>query len=190
MSVRRLLAAAVLSGVALVATATPALAHAELTASTPAKGASLATPPVEVSLTFDEPVTLGENPISVTGPGGVSWTVGTPTIAGAVITAPVQASGPAGPYTLAYTVISDDGDDVTGSVAFTLTAPADQTTTTATTTTTEAAASTTTTRSDVATTSADDTGGGIPVWVWIVGAVLLVAAGLLIALRVGRPRRS
>src|SRR5205823_4716270 len=50
------------------------------------------------------------------------WTVGQITVTGAVVVAPAQAVGPAGPYTLRYKVKADDGDDQTGQVAFTMTA--------------------------------------------------------------------
>lgn len=186
---RRLAAVFLLSGFAVVATATPAFAHAELIGSNPAKDAALATPPQQVELTFDQPVTLGANPVTITGPGGASWTVGTPTVAGAVVTAPVRASGPAGAYSLIYEVVSQDGDEVTGAVTFTLTAavapPTTSTTTSATTTTTTTgAAPTTTSAAPAAAESTDD--GGVPVWVWVLGAVVVLAAGVVVALRLTR----
>jgi copper resistance protein C len=184
MLIRRLLTVSVLSGLVLVGAAAPAFAHAELTASNPAKGASLATAPTEVSLTFDEPVTLGQNPIAVTGPGGASWFVGKPTIAGPVITVPVHASGPAGAYTLTYRVIADDGDDVTGSVAFTMTAAAGPVSTSKTPPTTTDALSSS--AENASATTDDDT--GLPVWVWIVIAVVVVIGGAAIAFRASRSR--
>ena len=66
----------VLAGLALVLSATPAFAHTELKSSNPADGASLSAAPEKVTLTFEEAVTLPSKPISVDGPGGVSWTVG------------------------------------------------------------------------------------------------------------------
>ena len=189
MLIRRLLTVSVLSGLVLVGAAAPAFAHAELTASSPAKGASLAAAPTEVSLTFDEPVTLGQNPVAVTGPGGASWFVGKPTIAGPVITVPVHASGPAGAYTLTYRVIADDGDDVTGSVAFTMTAVAGPASTSKTPpTTTEAPSSAAGTAENASATTDDDT--GVPVWVWIVVAVVVVIGGAAFAFRAGRSRNT
>jgi methionine-rich copper-binding protein CopC len=84
-----------------------ALAHASLQKSTPAAGASLAAPPAEVSLTFGEAVRLPASPIRVAGPDGAVWTVGKATVTDATVTAPVTATGPAGPYTLTWQVISD-----------------------------------------------------------------------------------
>lgn len=100
-----------------------ALAHTSLRTSDPAAGASLATPPTSVSLTFGEAVRLPADPIRVTGPAGVVWTVGKAAVTDATVTAPVTAAGPAGAYTLAWQVISDDGDTIRGTVNFTLTAP-------------------------------------------------------------------
>ncbi len=50
MKLSRAATALVLAGAALVASAAPALAHTELTGSTPAAGAALATPPAKVEL--------------------------------------------------------------------------------------------------------------------------------------------
>jgi methionine-rich copper-binding protein CopC len=177
------LAAVLLAGIALVTTATPALAHAELLASNPPANASLAKAPATVELTFDEPVTLPENALEVVGPGNVTWEVGTPTLTGATVSAPVTARGPAGRYTLVYRVISDDGDTVSGSVAFTLTAAATPAATTAT-GPPSAPASAAPSRTDP---SAGD--GGTLLWVWLAAGAVLFAALVIVTLRVRRPRR-
>jgi methionine-rich copper-binding protein CopC len=193
MNVRRLATALLLSGVAVIVTATPAFAHAELIASDPAQNASIAAPPQQVQLTFNEPVSLAENPVTITGPDGASWTIGQPSIAGAVITVPVQPSGPAGAYTLAYRVVSGDGDAIDGTVPFTLTAavPAPTTATPPpTTSTTEAPPSSTVSAETIAAPATDSDDGGVPVLVWIIGAVVLLAAGLVVALRMARSKNS
>ena len=190
MNLRRLGAALLLSGLALAGTATPAFAHAELLSSDPAAGASLPAAPKQIQLTFSEAVGLPADPITVTGPDGSTWKVGTVSAAGAVITAPVVATGPAGEYVLDYKVISDDGDEIGDKVRFTLATPAAPTTSAAPTTTTTTAPTTTTT-SAAAPAAADkpaDDGGGVPVWVWIVGAVVLVGAGAFGAVRLGRSK--
>ena len=189
MNGRRLMLALLLGAAATVVTATPAFAHAELIASTPAEGAALAAPPEQVQLTFSEAVTLSANPVTVAGPDGASWTVGQPSVAGAVVTVPVQPAGPAGAYTLTYRVVSSDGDEIDGTVAFTLTAAVPTTqspppTTDITVTTTQ------TTTSAAAADAATDDSGGIPVWVWILVAVVVLAGGVVVALRLGRPKRS
>lgn len=164
-----------LSGVLLVAG--PASAHTELESSSPAEGASLAAPPRKIELTFEEPVTLQPDPISVTGPDGAKWSVGIPTVVDAVISAPVTPSGPAGAYTLTYKVVSDDGDKVTAAVHFTLTAPVTSSSAAA---TSSAAAPVTPTPTP---TPVGDLGSGVPAWVWILVAVVVVPAAAVVALR-------
>jgi methionine-rich copper-binding protein CopC len=181
--IRRALVATLVAGLAVLVCATPALAHAKLESTTPAAGASLATPPATVSLTFGEPVTVGADPITVTGPGGVRWAVGKVSITDSTVSAPVTATGPVGAYTLAYTVISDDGDAVGGKVAFTLTTAATPTTTAAAPTPTAAVAVAT----PAATTPPSPSRGGVPVWVWIVAAVVVVGG---IGAAVARSRRA
>jgi methionine-rich copper-binding protein CopC len=180
---RRLTAALLLSGIALVASATPAFAHAELVASTPAGNASLATAPARIELTFNEPVTLPENPLEVVGPGNVTWQVGTPRVAGAEVSAPVTASGPAGRYTVVYHVVSDDGDTVSGSVAFTMTTGA----------TAEAAAPAPASAQPPSTgpsrTSPVASDSGTLLWVWLAAGAILLAAVVFVTLRVRRSGR-
>jgi methionine-rich copper-binding protein CopC len=180
-----------LAGLALVLTATPALAHTELKTSSPADGASLSAAPEKVTLTFEEAVTLPKNPISVTGPGGVSWTVGTATINGASISAPVQPAGPAGQYRVNYSVIADDGDTVKGAVTFNLTGAAGSAITEAAATTAEAAAPVasavavpTTVVAPTTQAAGSDSGSSIGVWVAVIVVVLgLAAAGAVVARR-------
>ena len=185
MNGRRLAVALLLSAAATVVTATPAFAHAELIASTPAEGAALAAPPEQVQLTFSEAVTLPENPVAVAGPDGVSWTVGQPSVAGAVVTVPVRPAGPAGAYTLTYRVVSSDGDEIGGNVPFTLTAAVPTTQSPPPTTDT-----TVTTTQTTAADAAEDDSGGVPVWVWILVAVVVLAGGVVVAMRLGRPKSS
>jgi hypothetical protein len=80
----------------------------------------------------------------------------------------VAPLGPAGVYTASYRIISADGHPVTGEITFTLTAAGNGTPIT------PAAAPTT------------GGGGGVPIWVWIVGAAVLLGVGLVFALRSGR----
>lgn len=187
---RRLAIALLLSGVAVVTTAPPAFAHAELTASSPAENASIASAPTRIELTFNEAVTLPADALEVVGPDNVTWQVGTPQIAGAKLTFPVTPNGPAGRYTIVYRVVSGDGDPVSGSVAFTLTSPAVATTTATTTTTT----TTTTTVPAPASTEPSQTSpaagdGGTLLWVWLAAGAVLLAALVFVTLRVRRPGR-
>ena len=160
---------------AVLATATPALAHTELKSSDPADGASLGSAPGTVTLTFEEAVTLPDHPISIVGPDGSAWTVGTPTITGASVSAPVQATAAEGQCTLHYTVTADDGDTVNGLVHFTVGAAAA--------TSADAAPAT---MAPAAQGSSDS--GGSSGWTWV--AVLVVLLGLAAAaLTVVRTRR-
>ena len=162
------------------------MAHTTLKSSDPADGSSMSAAPEKVTLTFEEAVTLPADPITVTGPDGSSWTVGTATISGASVTAPVEPTGPAGRYTLAYTVTADDGDAVKGTVHFTLTTAATPTTSAAAPTTAAAPVA-----AAPATPAPAATGGessGTSMWLWIALAVIVV--GVLAGLGVARSRRN
>lgn len=170
----RLLVAVLLTGLALLGTAGPAAAHNSLIGSNPANGASLAAGPAEVELRFDQPVQAGEglNTVAVIGPNNDHWEAGPADVASNVVTVPVRTLGPAGVYKIGYRILSADGHPVSGQLAFTLTTagsgtPAPQSAT-------EPAA------------ESPDTSSGLPVWVWIGGAALLLGAGLVLALRMGK----
>lgn len=102
MDLRRICASLLLAGAALVAVATPVLAHAGITSSNPAEGASLATAPTEIQLTCGEAVTPPPDAVKVTGPDGAQSIAGQATATDAVVTAAVQPAGPAGKYTVSY----------------------------------------------------------------------------------------
>lgn len=185
MILRRILATLALGGLVLMAAAPPALAHTELDHSDPADGASLATAPKQIRLTFAEAVTLPADPVRVTGPDGAKWTVGKATVADSVVTAPIESTGPAGAYVLDYTVLSDDGDEVKGSVHFTLTAAAPGTTQPAERATASAAAPAPSAAPASAARTSDS--GGLPVWAWVViGVVVVAVIGGLVAARARR----
>ncbi|OXM46211.1 copper resistance CopC family protein [Amycolatopsis alba] len=184
MRFKRFGASLLVTGLALLGAATPALAHSELKSSDPARGASLATPPTQIKLTFTGPVTLAENPIQITGPENASWTVGRAEVAGAVVTAPVQAVGPAGEYTLRYKVVFEDSHAASGSVKFNLSNPVAPPSSQA--QSSQAPASSQASATPAPSTDETTPGGLLPVWVWIVLAVAVVAAGIVVALRFTR----
>lgn len=174
MKARAVLATLVLAAIAMVATATPASAHNVLISTNPAKNASLETGPATIMLTFDAPVQGGDiNQVAVTGPGGTRWAEGNVVINGNVVTAPVRPLGPAGVYTVGFRILSADGHPVEDQYTFTLTKAGNGTPASAATGTSPSGGS-----------------SGVPVWVWIVGAVVLLVIGLTLALRMGRERSS
>lgn len=159
---------------AVLGLATPASAHNSLIASTPIDGASVEAGPGQIELKFDQPVQSGQglNSIAVIGPNNDHWEGGAPQVSSNVVTAPVRPLGPAGTYKIGWKILSADGHPVTGELTFTLTKAG-----TGTPTPPEQQAS-------PGNTSTSD-GDGMPAWVWIAGAGVLLAAGLVVALRMG-----
>lgn len=163
--------AAVGAGLALALVTAPAYAHDELESSLPADGATVATPPASVVLTFEEPpVSLGAQ-VVVTGPGG-SVSNGAPRIDGDDVVQDVQPGAPAGRYTVEWRVTSDDGHPVSGSFAFTASAAAAGASSSA------VAATPTPAPADAA--RRDPL---VPSWAWIVGGVIVIAAAIRVNLR-------
>jgi hypothetical protein len=169
---------------ALLLGASPAFAHAEFESSDPADGASLATGPSTISVTFSDTMQQGFNELTVIGPDGTTHYENGEVLAdGDTVSVGVNPLGPAGRYRIGYRVLSDDGHPVSGSVAFTLTAPGPAAAQLA----SSAAAAPAPADAAPAPVAQQDTGsGGSPVWPWIVGAVVLVAAGVFVAMRLGR----
>ena len=170
----------VLTGLGLFALASPAFAHNSLTGSNPADDAVLDAGPSEVVLTFDQPVQEGEglNSIAVTGPDGEQWQGGTATVDSNVVSAPVRELGPSGTYTIGYRIVSADGHPVSGELTFTLSTAGNGT----------PAVEGDPGWIDANTGTGGDSGGddgGMPIWVWLAGAVVLLGAGLFVALRIG-----
>lgn len=184
----RQLAVGLLTGLALLLGAGTAFAHDVLTASDPANGSSVATGPSKVTLTFDLPVKEYFSTITVLGPDGNHYEAGPSAVDGNTVSAPVQPLGPAGGYTVGYRIVSDDGHPVSGSVRFTLSkagpghgVPAAEAAGSS------AAAAAPGQPGDPGGGSDSGSGsGGIPAWPWVVGGVLLLAAGAAIALRIGK----
>ena len=166
---RRVAAVLLLTLLGVFGLATPAFAHNQLTSSNPKDKASLDTGPDTVVLTFDQPVQAGEglNTVAITSENGDHWEGGVAEVNSNVVTTPVRELGPAGVYTIAYRIISADGHPVDGTLTFTLTTAGDGT------------------PAPPPADSAADDSGGVPIWVWIGGAVIVLAAGLFFALRIG-----
>ncbi|WP_433197228.1 copper resistance CopC family protein [Nocardia sp. CA-107356] len=175
---RRLLAGLVagllLLGVGLLA-AGPAAAHSSPVSSVPADGASIDTGPERVSITFNEPLQTSFPALTVVGPDGNLWSKGDPTVDGPTVSVAVGELGPTGVYKIGYRVTSADGHPVKGELTFTLTKAGNGTP--------GPSASSRNSSGDKADSE------GIPLWIFIVGAVILFGGGLAFALFGGRGRK-
>lgn len=168
--------AIVVACLALLGSTTPAGAHNSLISSTPQAGAVLDAAPTVIELTFDQPIQAGQdlNTIAVIGPDNGRWEAGPAQVTSTVVAAPVRPLGPAGRYRVGYRVLSADGHPVSGEITFTLARPG-----------TGSAAPTDALPGPGPATGTPTADQGIPVWVWLVGAGALLAAGLVLAFRTG-----
>lgn len=175
---RRVVALALAVGVTLLLGAAPAWAHSKLEASNPAEGASVAAPPSSVSLTFNEDVQAGFTVMTLIGPDGKDYHSGNVTETDETVTVNALPLGPAGVYQIGYRVVSADGHPVSGKTSFTLTTAGPGSP--------QAQVPSANTAPQGVPDAAPQGQGGAPVWPWIVGAVVLVAGGVALALRLGR----
>ncbi len=160
---RRLLATTLLVLVMAIAGAPAAAAHAVRTASDPADGATLTTGPARVTATFNEQLQSAFAAMTVVGPDGNLWSSGPPEVQGATVGVGLRPLGPAGRYTVNYRVTSADGHVVAGAWSFTVSVAGGGT------------------PGPSAASGPTDT--GLPVWPFLLGAVLLVTGAGVWALR-------
>ena len=152
--------------------------------------------PTEVTLTFTEDVPADRAEVTVTGPAGTDAATGTDHVGGPItaadgtLTVPLEPLGDAGVYTIEYRVVSDDGHPVSGTVPFTLTAPGPGAGAPAPTPAAPAGAPDTTPApaGQPAGEPAADSGSapdptGMPVWPWLLVAVVVLGGGAALALR-------
>ncbi|WP_433729508.1 copper resistance CopC family protein [Actinoplanes sp. CA-051413] len=102
----------------------PAWAHAELTASAPARDATLAAAPTSVTVTFSEHLNPEFTTIVVSDSARQRLAASAPVVdagSGTVTLSPPPGNGT---YTVAYRVVSVDGHTAQGSYAFTVADPA------------------------------------------------------------------
>ena len=118
MRARRPLVAGALGCLVLVAWATPAAAHAAVTASSPGQGAHLARVPHTVTVDFDQPVQPDNGGLVVLDSTGRQVQVSSGHPAPATLQAVLPASLGAGAYVSDYTVTSVDGHVVSGGIVF------------------------------------------------------------------------
>ncbi|HMS76404.1 copper resistance protein CopC [Gordonia sp. (in: high G+C Gram-positive bacteria)] len=154
-----------------VASAGTAAAHSSLKSSVPAEGAQLSAGPPEVVLTFNEPMQEQFAVLTVVGPDGNFWQDGKATVDGPRLSVVLRPLGPVGTYTVNYRITSADGHPVEGQRRFTLTVAG--------TGTPGASAS-----------DESDSGNGVPVWPFVVGAVVVIGTGVGAMVAMSRRRRS
>lgn len=181
----------------------PAQAHNVLVGSDPKDGATLTAAPRQITLVFDQAVRQGYAQVGVTGPDGAGWADGAATVAKERVTVKVRPLTANGAYVIGYRILSSDGHPVTGRLTFTLNA--------ATPSTENAATGVPSTAPSADAPSADAPSAGAPdagasprdlsaeaaeaaanggagmAVVWIAGALVLLAAGTVLALRRANP---
>ncbi|MBX7448631.1 copper resistance protein CopC [Mycolicibacterium sp. 3033] len=172
-------AATVLVLAALIS-AGPAWAHAARIAGDPADNAVLPQAPTRVSATFSETMQPEFAAMTVVGPDDTQWADGTPAVDGAVISIGVRPGAPAGTYTVNYRATSADGHVVTGSWPFEVSIRATAAPTSAAASDVNAPSATPTTSQAARGSSAPS---GPPAWPFVVGALAVVAAGAVWAVR-------
>ena len=177
-----------LVGLAAAAGAGVASAHAGLVSVDPADG-SIGTPTRAV-LVFTDPLQPEFVTVTLTDAGGAQLSLAAPEVLDTTITQPLPAL-PAGPVTLAYRVLSEDGHRVEGSTSFTAAADAPSTAAP------QPTASATVTPPPPTTTSAleqpaavGDTAGSPPPWLVAVPVAILVVGAAAAATVVLRGRRT
>jgi len=110
--------------VAGLVTAAPALAHDELTGSSPAAGATVTALPGRVVLRFEEPPDAQGIRMKVIGPGGRAVNATGPRLSGSTVSERIRPSKQRGDYVIRFRIISDDGHPVSGAIRFTVAAVA------------------------------------------------------------------
>jgi len=116
---RRAGAAIVGAVVLVVGTATTALAHDELTGSTPEQGATVSEGIDEVRLEFSGAIADVGSLVEVTGPEGEA-TQGEPEVDGTAVVQPLADDLTPGEYAVLWRVTSEDGHPISGELGYTL----------------------------------------------------------------------
>ena len=103
---------------ALIAAA-PAWAHAIVLGSDPANGAVLASSPTTADVQFDDPVRVGTRNAAIRNEDGKSVLGGKPFVRQSrTLVIPLQPNLPDGNYTVRWSIVSDDGHNEEGVIAF------------------------------------------------------------------------
>lgn len=173
----------VLLAFAGVGVALPAQAHNVLVGSDPKDGATLSAAPARITLVFDQAVRQGYAQVGVTGADGTTWADGSAEVAAEKVSVKVKPLRAGGAYVVGYRILSADGHPVTGKISFSLAADA---TAVQKDSGTQAQADTGADASGADAAEAAANGGAGMAVVWIVGALLVLAAGTAVALRRAR----
>jgi copper resistance protein C len=170
----------------------PASAHTALAGMTPANGSSVTTAPTEVVLTFDEAVEDLGAAVVVTAPSGARVDSGKAVVDGARVSEHLTALTENGRYTVAFRVVADDGHPVTGTQTFDLAATGPTSSGSA----SSAGSSPATSSSPglpapgVSSSAAAAGEGTSPTGPIVAGALVMLAAGVVLVVVAWRRRRS
>ena len=104
---------------AMAACATSAHAHAFLEHAAPGAGATIVSPPREVTLAFSEALEAAFSGVTVTDAAGRDVEAGKPVVAGAAITVALKPVGP-GTYRVRWHAVSVDTHRTEGAYSFTV----------------------------------------------------------------------
>lgn len=178
------LAATLLAAFLVLLSPLSASAHDALVSSSPAADGSVEVVPAELTLTFSAKLIGGEGAteVVVTDPDGNSVTDGPATVDGAIVTQPLQGSGPAGVYHVIWKVVSSDGHPTSGEYSFTVTVGDDGATAeesgAAPTTAPTAEQTAAPAPSATPETPGGDADSGASTWIWVlsIGGILVIVA--------------
>ncbi len=120
----RLAAVAVLVAAWLLGAASPAAAHPALVSSSPGAGYAVTQSPSQAVLAFNEPVSLPARPLAVRGADGTAVDLQVSTGRGGTeLVGTPKAALPVGAYEVTYRVVGQDGDLISGELAFGVATP-------------------------------------------------------------------
>lgn len=184
-----LVAALILSFVALMSPASPAHAHDELLGSDPAADSTVDALPPQLTLTFSGVIApdTGASQVQVTDAAGTELTDGAPSTQDNVLTQPLSGEA-SGIVTVLWKVVSSDGHPISGEFAFTVagaSAPTETSTPSATPTET-----TTPTHETTPTPTPAPASDATSIAPWVVlGVLAALAAAAVVYLLASRARR-
>jgi len=194
------LAAALLAAFLVLFAPLSASAHDALTASSPEADSTVDVLPAEITLTFSADLITGEGAteVQVTDAAGTPVTDGAAVTEGPTVTQPLVAEAEAGAYHVVWKVVSSDGHPTSGEYFFTVTnstlPTAEPTPAPTESSSSSFAPAPTATPTATPTLTADDPAdtASSPAWIWIlvVLGILVIAAGITLAVILSRRRRS